>query len=180
MPPGDPRRGGRPPVSRLYQRHLQPPQIEAFQDAPIGDLDNEIRLAKANLDEVVRRQQTNPGGGLVLSVTNTDGSKTVRFRPWFEIELEHLDKIRRLEETRAALLDQEDLAEVPNEDPALAVVEGVMSGRIRGPHTLERLRAAIFLREDTVGKPIQRMKVTATLSLGEIVAAAQARRTDSA
>ena len=57
-------------------------------------------------------------------------------------------------------------------DEAMGVVLAVMRGDVgyRGRHIGEKLRAAIYVREDRVGKPVQRVKVSGTLSLVDMVA----------
>ena len=100
---GAPERGGRPPTSRLYVRHLQPEQTVVFDEARdlLGKLDQELCLARANLDQYVREHQLNFRGGTPVSVATGGGG--VSIVPHVEIILRHLDKIRLLELARKQL-----------------------------------------------------------------------------
>lgn len=53
----------------------------------------------------------------------------------------------------------------------MGIVVGVMRGTIRGRYVGDRLRAAVYVREDRVGKPIQRHQVSGSLTLAELVTA---------
>lgn len=109
FPPGDPRRGGVERRTGLYARHLPPEQLEAFDAAALGNLDQEIRLAKANLDWAVQRWTEDPLGGVVT----TRGDKSITERLWVDIVREHGEHVRKLEAARAVILAGEP---PPNEN----------------------------------------------------------------
>jgi hypothetical protein len=91
-----------PPTSFLYRRHLRGEEAAAFDAAPLGKLDDEIRLAKANLDAVVAKsREKGAADGIVIS-----RGKVTSYRLYTDIIQDHLDHIRRLEEGRRKLLDQ--------------------------------------------------------------------------
>lgn len=100
-PRGDPKNGGAPPTTRLYARHLQPDELAAFDAAPIGTLDHDIKLAKAHLDWAVKQWTADPLGGVVVFEGDKDSK---RIRLYSDLVREHQDCVRRLEEARAAIL----------------------------------------------------------------------------
>jgi hypothetical protein len=87
---------------RLYSRHLDEERAKVFEEAgnQIDSLDDEIRLAKTNLDWAVEKLQADPTGGIIVQ----DGEKGTRIRTWYDLCLEHMEKIRRLVHTKTDLL----------------------------------------------------------------------------
>lgn len=116
LPAGDPRRGGRPTSTRLYTRHLQPDELDAYEQATAGGLDAEIKVAKAHLDWAIRQWAGKPSGGLAIAIK--PGSREVRIKPWIDVVGEHYDNVRRLELARAAIMNQ-----VPTDETDLAPYE---------------------------------------------------------
>jgi hypothetical protein len=132
LPKGDPRRGGQPPKSFLYVEHLPPERLPVFLEAlerHAGSLDYELALARTNLDAFVKRMHRQgvlsdeqfaavESGGAVdpkalrdfleggIEIEWKDGVVSGRkVWPYAQVCLEHLDKIRKLEQA-AALLRQ--------------------------------------------------------------------------
>jgi hypothetical protein len=103
--PGDPKRGGRPPETFRYSRFMRSAEDrELYESArsALGSLDEELNLARTNLERFRRSREEQAKGGIPLSVA--DGGKSVSVRPYQEIEADYLDLIRRLEEGRKKLL----------------------------------------------------------------------------
>jgi hypothetical protein len=105
--PGDPVRGGRPPITGYYSKYLREGMRLAYDDAQavIGSLDDEIKVARAYLTWAIERHQENPAGGEAISVAkNTEGGTVrVRMRFYSDIVADLIDRIRRLELSREAL-----------------------------------------------------------------------------
>ncbi len=101
IPRGDPRQGGRKPTTGLYVRHLKPEQLEAHEmaKATVGSLDEELALARANLDWAVKRWSGRPGGGVLV-----EKGRVTKIRLYADVVLEHIDRIRALEKARAEIL----------------------------------------------------------------------------
>jgi hypothetical protein len=92
-------RGGAKPTSFLYRRHLHASEREAFDAAAVDSIDDEIRLAKANLDAAVKAWAADPRGGVVQS----RGDSVIRERLWFDIVREHVECVAKLLRTRIAM-----------------------------------------------------------------------------
>lgn len=79
---------GRPPTTFLYRKHLPTDQHATFDQAKVDSLDDEIRLAKSNLDAALE--------------AGVDG----------DIIHDHLDVIRRLVDSRVKLVGREGFSAV--------------------------------------------------------------------
>lgn len=107
LPPGDPERGGRPPTTFRYAHALRSEEDRALYEASaklLGNLEEEIKLARTNLFRFQRTVEESAKGGLPVSVAGGGGSVTVK--PYAQVVQEYLDLIGRLESRRAALLQQ--------------------------------------------------------------------------
>jgi len=103
--PGDPIRGGRPPTTFRYSTFMRTDEDKALYESArsaLGTLDEELNLARTNLERFRRSREEQAKGGIPLSVA--DGGKSVSVRPYAEIETHYLDLIRRLEEGRKKLM----------------------------------------------------------------------------
>lgn len=92
---------GPKPTTRLYVRHMQPEQQEAFESAPIDSLDEEIRAAKASLDWAYAKWAADPNGGQLIQT-----GKFSKVRLWADLVQEHHDRVRKLVLARAKLREQ--------------------------------------------------------------------------
>ena len=90
---------GGPPTTFLYRRHLPDEQRDVFDRAVVDSLDDEIRLAKANLDTAVQSWSEDPHGGVIQS----SGKEVIRERLWVDIVREHIETVRRLLEAKARI-----------------------------------------------------------------------------
>jgi len=102
--PGADERGGRPPTTFTYRRFLPAEERKTYDSAHVGHLDDEIKLARANLARFLQKRASSKEPGVRLRVEISGGRPYVVYRPWHEIELEHLSTIRRLELARQQLL----------------------------------------------------------------------------
>jgi hypothetical protein len=105
LPPGDPGHGGRPSTTFRYSRFMRSDEDrEIYESArsALGTLDEEINLARTNLERFRRNCEAQAKGGIPVHVA--DGGKSVSVRPYAEIEADYLDLIRKLEESRKKLL----------------------------------------------------------------------------
>lgn len=103
--PGDVRNGGAPPKTFRYSTHMRSQEDRDLYESArsaIGSLDEELCLARANLERFRRRCEEQSKSGIPISVA--DGGKSVTVRPYAEIESWYLDLIRKLEESRKKLL----------------------------------------------------------------------------
>jgi hypothetical protein len=82
----------------LYTRHLPADWSAAFSEAKLGSLDEEIRLAKANLDKACEKLGVEPEGGITIQT----GTVT-RITTHFEVVLQHIEQVRKLVQARADL-----------------------------------------------------------------------------
>lgn len=96
--PGDPMRPGRPPVLGLYSKFVLPEERDAYTRAPVGTLDEEIRLAKAKLAWAQQQHRRDPNGG-----TEVEYGGRTKIRLWADVVREHLDNVRKLELGRAQI-----------------------------------------------------------------------------
>lgn len=96
LPKGDPRRGGRPPVSGYYAKYLPKDMLVDYANAKLGTLDAEIQVAKAHLARVIRLWGENPTGGWKYNVNGT-----MHFTTYESAVLVHQENVRRLESARA-------------------------------------------------------------------------------
>lgn len=104
-PPGDQIRGGRPPTTFRYSTFMRSEEDRALYESArsaLGTLDEELNLARTNLERFRRRCEEQAKGGIPLSVA--DGGKSVSVRPYAEIEADYLDLIRKIEEGRKKLM----------------------------------------------------------------------------
>ena len=90
--------------TRLYARHLLGEQLTAYDAAHelLGSMDEELNLARANLDWAVARFAADPAGGVTTGSPVGD-SGTCSIRPWVDVIREHQEIIRRLELVRSQL-----------------------------------------------------------------------------
>lgn len=104
LPPGDPRRGGRPAVHRLYCRTLTPEMVDAYRAADPGTLEHEIRIACANAARLQALFDANPARGIAVSVTRggTD-NRSMHVYPYAQLLQEQLDLIRKLKLAQTVL-----------------------------------------------------------------------------
>jgi len=114
FPAGDPRRGGRRllhggakrlPAGAIYANRLTPDQRRTFDLAPVGELDSEIRLARTLLDEYLAEHGLDVVDGLVCRTSH--GGETISETKALHVDNvgRIIDRIRKLEETRARLLE---------------------------------------------------------------------------
>ncbi len=107
IPPGDPRRGGAAVATGIYARHLHddsPVRLRAYLDAKVGDLDEEIRVAKAYLAWAIEQHQLDPDSGPEVT-----SGRITSYRLWETIVGEHQDKVRKLELARSKIAKTGDI-----------------------------------------------------------------------
>jgi hypothetical protein len=107
IPPGDPRRGGAAVTTGIYSKYLRPDTpvtIDAYLAAKVGDLDEEIRVAKAYLAWAIEQHQGDPLGGIQYSF-----GRVQSWRSWETIVGEHQDKVRKLELARSKIAKTGDI-----------------------------------------------------------------------
>jgi len=96
---GDPALGGAPVQTGVYAKYLRGKYRADHDAARLGDLDEEIRVAKAYLAGHIRKHQADPCGGIHVS-----SGPITRVRLYADVVAELLDRIRKLELARAQLL----------------------------------------------------------------------------
>jgi hypothetical protein len=109
---GDPRRGGQPLKNGLYAKHLhsKPELMASYEDAVthLGSVDRELSIARTLADWAVAQWAKDPHGGVPINYTRREDKGTsrdiVRIRLWSEIASEHLDRVRKLELSRAVII----------------------------------------------------------------------------
>ena len=112
---GDPRRGGRPLLTKtgttlpaaVYSASLTDDMKEIYNSIDLYGLDQEVRIAGSFLEWAIGEWKKDPTGGVTTSVS-AEGAKTIR--PWCDIVMEHVDKVRRLKHARLESLDAGEIA----------------------------------------------------------------------
>lgn len=91
--------------TRLYARWLKPGALKAFNISRevLGTMDEELCLARANLDWAVEQWQENPKGGPTVSQSDGENGSATTIRLWTDLIREHQEIIRRLELVRQSL-----------------------------------------------------------------------------
>jgi hypothetical protein len=99
--------GGAPRKNGLYAKRIVDSVVDVYHAAAeeAGRLDEELRVARANLAWALEQQKAKPNGGAPVNVSRKqDGSVEItRIRPWFDIVREHTETIRRLEEAKSKI-----------------------------------------------------------------------------
>jgi hypothetical protein len=113
LEPGDPKRGGRPRSSALYDPHFTrpgDPEFFALARTKVGQLEDELALLRRNLDDLVERANAAPGPA--------DSQRLFGFVG------EHVDRIARVEERRARIIATLESAGAPPSQLHVIVQDG--------------------------------------------------------
>lgn len=123
--PGDDRNGGRPPESFSYVRTI-PEEFRHVYDAAhqqLGKLEHELALTRTNLYRFQQKHSDQEKGGIPSSVSG--GGQSVSIRSYADIVGEYLDRIARMEERRARILQTlQNLDDPPPPPGTLRLVGG--------------------------------------------------------
>jgi hypothetical protein len=104
LPPGDPERGGRPPIHGFYSQLFREESDRALYEAFLGDitnLDRQIALAETNLVRFLGRFEAGERNGIPTSVGN--GGTSVSIESYDRIVRAYLDTIGMLRERKARI-----------------------------------------------------------------------------
>lgn len=89
--------------SGLYARHLPPGAQDAFEQATVGDLEREIRLARASCDHYLATHGLALSDRYVIAEAHGDSLDSTTYALHADVVLRHLDGIRKLELAREQL-----------------------------------------------------------------------------
>lgn len=109
--PGSKHRNNTPQKHGLYSKFIRnKDERRIYRRADVDKIDDEIRVAKAKLAWSLRQHMRQPDGGVVVSESNGPQGSSTKIMLWIEIVERHLDNVRKLVATRAALkgLKEED------------------------------------------------------------------------
>ena len=181
IPIGDRRRGGPDGHCGIYRRWLTDEEKECYDETLLGNLDAEIRVAKAKLAWIIKTHSANPEGGVKVEAKKGI-VMSVKMVPYIEIAEKLTDQVRRLELARARLREHELPEDVALGTPAeselramgavskaleqhgeshpiiqecLQILVSVarMDPGYRGSHMRDRLRAVFRLLDTLSGRP---------------------------
>lgn len=92
---------GRPPTHGLYAKRILKSSLDVYDRSDAVGIDEEIRVARANLAWALEKQKADPDGGVPIASLKDRGVR--RIRPWFDIVREYVETIRRLLEAKAKI-----------------------------------------------------------------------------
>jgi len=102
---GSPLSGGRPSTTFRYSKMLRTDEDKELYESTrtaLGDLEEEIALARTNLSRYQRLAEEKGTGGIPTSFSG--GGKSVGLRIYADIIQEYLDLVGKLEERRSRIL----------------------------------------------------------------------------